>query len=140
MAQEITYFCSMDGIRPEMLGGFFQGWSSPPSPAGHLEILNGSSHVVLAFDSGAGRVVGFINAISDGFFAASIPLLEVLPVYRNKGVGRELVRRMLEQLAGFYSIDLACDPDVQRFYEKLGLARSNGMMLRNRRHQPALSQ
>lgn len=127
----LSYTTSLDGIEPRMLVGFFNGWPSPPSPQTHLRMLEGSSHVVLAIDPVAGRVVGFINAVSDRFFAASIPLLEVLPGYRGRGIGRELVRRMLVELADFYSIDLACDPSLQPFYERVGLQHATGMMRRN---------
>ncbi|NWG15853.1 MAG: hypothetical protein HXY41_04390 [Chloroflexi bacterium] len=32
--------------------------------AGRIRLLRGSSHILLAFDPAAGRVVGFITAIS----------------------------------------------------------------------------
>ena len=130
---EITYSTSSDWIEPSMLAGFFDGWPEPPSAETHLRLLRGSSHVVLALDGG--RVVGFVNAISDGFFAASIPLLEVLPTHRGRGIGRELVRRLLDQLSEFYSVDLACDPATQEFYQQLGLRPSIAMMRRNYQRQ-----
>ena len=77
------------------------------------------------------KVVGFVTAISDGVLAASVPLLEVRPAYRGRGVGRELMRRMLEMLDGLYMVDLLCDSDLQPFYEKVGMRRSPGMMVRN---------
>lgn len=129
----ITYATTVDDIDPSMLSGFFEGWPSPPLPETHLRILRSSSHVVMALDEQ--RVVGFINAISDGFFAAAVPLLEVLPEYRGLGIGRQLVQRMLDQLADFYCIDLSCDSDVQAFYEKSGLRRGTGMMRRNYKRQ-----
>jgi GNAT superfamily N-acetyltransferase len=116
-----------------MLGGFSDGWPAPPSPETHLRILRGSSHVVLALEGR--RVVSFINAVIDGFFAASIPLLEMLPEHRRRGIGRELVRRMLDALADFYSVDLACDASLQPFYEKIGLRRGTGMLSRNYQRQ-----
>jgi GNAT superfamily N-acetyltransferase len=75
--------------------------------------------------------VGFITAISDGVLAAYIPLLEVLPAWQGQGIGAELVRRMQAQLQRFYMVDLLCDPEVQPFYERLGLHRATGMLLRN---------
>jgi ribosomal protein S18 acetylase RimI-like enzyme len=79
----------------------------------------------------AGPVVGFITAISDGVSAAYIPHLEVLPAYQGRGIGSELVRRMLARLRGLYMIDLTCDPDVQPFYARLGMRPSTGMLVRN---------
>jgi ribosomal protein S18 acetylase RimI-like enzyme len=129
----IIYSCDVSTLDSSMLDGFFCGWANRPSAETHLRILRGSNHVVLALDGN--RVVGFINAISDGFFAASIPLLEVLPNYRGRGIGSELVRRMLGQLSDFYCIDVACDPPLQAFYEKLGLQRGVGVMRRNYHRQ-----
>src|SRR2546421_8095054 len=109
----ISYRDSAVGVSPEQLGGFFQGWSKQPTPAKHLAILRGSGHVVLAFDGA--RVVGFITATSDGVLSAYIPLLEVLSEYQGRGIGSELVRRMLEKLRGLYIVDLVCDPQLQGF-------------------------
>jgi ribosomal protein S18 acetylase RimI-like enzyme len=127
----IEYVTNPAGIEPEQLQGFFVGWPSPPSPERHLEILRGSDHVVLAKDGP--RVVGFVTAISDGVISAYIPLLEVLPEHQDRGIGAELVRRLLAELGDLYMIDLVCDEDVVAFYERLGLQRWDaGMGVRNR--------
>jgi ribosomal protein S18 acetylase RimI-like enzyme len=127
----IEYAGELDGIRPQHLEGFFVGWPSPPPPERHLEVLRGSSHVVLARDGE--RVVGFVTAISDGVLSAYIPLLEVLPDYQGRGIGAELVRRLLARLDGPYMVDLCCDEEVVGFYERLGLSRWDaGMGVRNR--------
>jgi ribosomal protein S18 acetylase RimI-like enzyme len=91
--------------------------------------------VVLAIDEDLDVVVGFITAISDGVLAAYIPLLEVLPEYRGRGIGKELVRRMLDRLGDLYAIDLMCDPEVQSFYASLGMRPATGMMIRNYEYQ-----
>jgi ribosomal protein S18 acetylase RimI-like enzyme len=127
----IEYVTDAAGVRPEQLRGFFVGWPKPPSPERHLEILRGSSHLVLARD--CERFVGFITAVSDGVISAYIPLLEVLPEYQGRGIGAELVRRLLAELGDLYMVDLCCDEDVVAFYERLGLQRWDaGMGVRNR--------
>ncbi|HVK39935.1 MAG TPA: GNAT family N-acetyltransferase [Candidatus Kapabacteria bacterium] len=125
----IRYTTSLDGIEPEMLDGFFEGWPSPPSPATHLAVLRGSHRCVLALDGD--RVVGFITAVSDTVLTAFIPLLEVLPEHRGNGIGGELVRRMLAVLDDLYSIDLVCDESLVGFYATLGLTPGRAMMRRN---------
>ena len=127
----ITYTDSASDLRSDQLAGFFVGWPNPPSPERHLEILNRSSHVVLAINDDSNRVVGFINAISDGILSAYLPLLEVLPEFQKRGIGSELVRRMLTQLNGLYMIDLVCDDKLRPYYEKLGMRTAFAMMIRN---------
>ena len=126
----VHYTDSLDGIRPEQLGGFFAGWPNPPSPETHLRILRQSSHVVLAVEP-SGRVVGFITAVSDGVLSAYVSLLEVLASHRRNGIGTGLVRRLLGQVAGVYSINLHCDPELQPFYEALGMRPQSGMAIRD---------
>ena len=126
----IEYTTDLAGIEAAHLHGFFEGWPKPPSPDRHLEMLRGSHCVVLARGQGRPEVVGFINAISDGVLYAFVPLLEVLPSHRGHGIGSELVRRLLSRLADFYAVDLMCDPELQPFYERLGMRPAVGMIIR----------
>jgi len=125
----LRYTDSAAGITPDQLAGFFDGWPNPPTPETHLRILTGSDAVILAIEDG--RVVGFITAIADGALCASLPLLEVLPAHRGRGIGAELVRRMLARLSNYYAIDLACDPHLAPFYERLGFKPATAMLRRN---------
>lgn len=131
----MRYLTSTDTITVDQLHGFFVGWPNPPSPETHLAILLRSDAVVLAVDEETEHVVGFINALSDGVLNAFIPLLEVLPEHQGRGIGSELVRRMLAQLSDLYAIDLLCDADVQPFYAYLGMQPAQGMMLRRYERQ-----
>ena len=127
----ITYRYSSEGVRPEQLQGFFEGWPNKPSPETHLRLLESSDEVVLAVDEETGAVVGFITAITDRVLSAYIPLLEVLPQYRGRRIGRELVRRMLGRLDGLYMVDVLCDAHLVSFYERFGMRGATGAMLRN---------
>ncbi|ALC91772.1 acetyltransferase [Bacillus sp. FJAT-18017] len=129
----MQYKTSLEGITPDMIGGFFVGWPNPPAVPTFLKLLENSYRVVVAIDEG--QVVGFITAISDGVLSAYIPLLEVLPDYQGHGIGKELVKRMLEELGEIYMIDLLCDPELQPFYESAGMRRATGMMVRNYNRQ-----
>ncbi len=128
----VTYTTSLGGIRPEHLDGFFEDWPTRPTPERRLEILQAASRVVLALDPETETVIGFITAIADELSAAFIPLLEVLPQWRGRGIGSELVRRMLAELRGIYAIDLATDPDIAPFYERPGAFQLTGMAWRDR--------
>ena len=127
----IVYQDTLDGIKAEMLDNFFNGWRTPRTPKEHLQIITNSSEIVLALDTQTGKVVGHVNALSDGLQSAFIPLLEVIPSYQNRGIGSELMRKMLDKLSAVYGVDLMCDPELQPFYERFGLQRSVGMVKRN---------
>jgi len=131
----IEYTDNTQPVRAAQLKGFFVGWPTHPDPETHIEILRRSYAVWLALDGD--RCVGFINALSDGVFYAYIPLLEVLPDYRSRGIGRELVTRMLTSLGHMYAIDVVCDEAVAPFYDKLGFSRCVGMVKRNHQNQQA---
>jgi len=126
----IHYSDSLDGVTVDRLEGFFVGWRDPRTPAEHLAILRGSDLIVLAIETETDHVVGFATALTDGVQAAFIPLLEVLPGFQGRGIGTELVRRLLDRLETIPAIDLTCDPELQPFYRRLGMHPSVGMILR----------
>jgi ribosomal protein S18 acetylase RimI-like enzyme len=131
----ISYRTTLEGISPDMLSGYFIRWPDPPTSETHLRILQQAYRVVLAVDDQTNRVVGFVNAISDGVLSAYIPLLEVLPDYQMQRIGDELMKRMLELLDNLYMIDLTCDRRLQPFYGQFEMTRSTGMRIRNFAHQ-----
>ncbi len=132
----IRYLTDLAAISAaDLEGPFFVGWPNPPDPQTHLRLLHGSDHVVLAVHEGDERVVGFATAITDGVLSAYIPLLEVVPEYRGRGIGSELVRRLLDILGPIYAVDAMCDPELQPFYRHLGLAPGTGVKLRNYERQ-----
>jgi GNAT superfamily N-acetyltransferase len=131
--RRLRYATSIDGITAADLdGGFWVGWPSPPTPEQHLALLEGSEVIVLAVDDESGGVVGFVTAIGDGVLAAYLPLLEVLPEWQGRGIGSELVRRVLAELDPRYMVDLVCDEDLVPFYARLGFMPYRGMLRRDR--------
>ena len=71
----------------------------------------------------------------DGVLSAYIPLLEVLPKYQSKGIGKDLAARMLQSLEHFYMVDVLCDVELQEFYRSLGMHDGTGSLLRNYNRQ-----
>lgn len=124
----IIYKDTIQGLDSERLPGFFVGWRCPLTPEQHFQVLKNSYCFVLAWDKD--RVVGFINALSDGFQCAFIPMLEVLPEYQGQGIGSALAERMLTLLKNIPNVDLVCDEELQAFYQRFGLVRSHAMILR----------
>lgn len=131
----IIYKDNLDNLNAENLKGFFVGWSEHPDNEKHLEILKNSNYVFLAVDTETNNVVGFINAISDKVLSVYIPLLEVLPEYKGKGIGQELVKKMFNKLENYYMVDICCDEDLVSFYKKFEMYEVKGMIKRNYKMQ-----
>ena len=127
----IKYTNDLSEITEDMLVGFFVGWPNPPSKATHLEILNNSYCSFVAIDIDRDRVIGFINAISDGVLTAYIPLLEVLPEYQGRGIGKELVSLILEELKDLYMVDICHDKELIEYYAKFGAHSGYSSIFRN---------
>lgn len=127
----IRYSITTTDLTVDDLAGFFVGWPRPPAPEQVLSALRGSHRVHVATDEDTGRVVGFVNAISDGVLTAFVPWLEVLPGHQGRGIGAELIRRMLADLGDLYSVDLTCDDELTPFYAARGMLPLRGMGIRN---------
>ena len=129
----IEYSDNVSEVTADQLGGFFDGWAQHPSPETHVQILRSSFAAVIARDSSCHKVVGFATAISDGVLAAYIPLVEVRSEYRGRGIGSQIVHRLLSRLDAFYMVDLVCDSHLLTFYERLGLTKRGCAMIRRNR-------
>jgi ribosomal protein S18 acetylase RimI-like enzyme len=124
----LRYTTDLTGIEARHLQGFFEGWASPPDPERHLAALRAAYRVVLELDGD--RVVGFVDALGDGVLSAFIPLLEVLPEYRGRGIGSELMRRVLAELEDIRAVDLCCDAELEGYYRRFGMEPVLGMAIR----------
>jgi len=111
--------------------GFFEGWRYDPDPSSLKKILEGSYLAFVAVDDSKKRIVGFITCISDGVLSCFIPLLEVLPEYRCRGLARALIERLLTSLQDFYMVDLTCDEEMVSFYERFGFHKGRSMLRRH---------
>jgi GNAT superfamily N-acetyltransferase len=64
-------------------------------------------------------LVGCIRVLTDGYFFATIPEILVLPVYRRRGIGRELMRRAVEA-APRQRLFFGVQPESVAFFERIG--------------------
>ncbi|MBT4530516.1 MAG: GNAT family N-acetyltransferase [Phycisphaerae bacterium] len=129
--EDITYTNTAEQITHSQLDGFFVGWPKHPSSEKFLEILQASHGVEVAIDTETNQVVGFINVISDGIFTGYIPLLEVLPEYQGRGIGKTLIDRVLASYNDLYMLDVCCDKSVEQLYASKGFSKVSGMVRRN---------
>lgn len=97
-------------------------WSSALKPARLLRGLLGSHSLVTAWDDE--RLVGLGNAISDGHLVVYYPHLLVHPDYQRRGIGGELMRRLLKRYRGFHQQVILADARALEFYRKLGFERA----------------
>ena len=129
-SNSIKYIDLITDIRPEQISnGFFEGWATPLTSDEHYSLLSRAGYFVVAVDHNS--VIGFVTVLSDGMLTAYIPLLEVLPQYRHRGIGSELIKAVTKRFQGLYMIDVLCDENVLPFYESLGFTTVSGVCLRN---------
>lgn len=125
----ISYRDRVDDIPAEAFDGFCVGWMAPLSGTALKKVLESSHHFWLAMDNE--KVVGFVNALSDGVLSAFIPLLEVRPEYQGKGIGKELMAKIVATYNNLYMIDLLCDESLAAYYGPMGFVKVTGMARRN---------
>jgi len=103
------------------------GWNERADDRSLLERqVSGARYVISAWDGP--RLVGFVRAISDGATNAYVSTVVVLPGYQGRGVGREMMTRLLAGKDGIRFVLHAARPEVKGFYEKLGFSEAPDMM------------
>ena len=76
------------------------------------------------------RLVGTVRILSDGYFLNTVPEILVDPAYQRRGIGRELMRRAVEQ-APRGALFLGAQPQSVGFFERIGCTRGPiGFVLR----------
>jgi GNAT superfamily N-acetyltransferase len=98
------------------------GWSSARKPRELLAALRNSHGLVTARVQD--RLVGLGNALSDGHLVAYFPHLLVHPDHHRQGIGRAMVRALLQRYGGLHQLMLTADGDAVAFYEAMGFARA----------------
>jgi ribosomal protein S18 acetylase RimI-like enzyme len=97
-------------------------WSSVEKPGLLHKALLASHSLVSAWDGS--KLVGLGNAISDGYLVVYYPHLLVHPEYQGRGIGTELMRRLMARYDGFHQHMLVADGRALDFYRKCGFERA----------------
>ncbi|HEY2516405.1 MAG TPA: GNAT family N-acetyltransferase [Polyangiaceae bacterium] len=120
----------------EQLAALFRtaGWGyRADDPAMLAAMVSGAKYVVSAHDSDqGGRLVGFARAISDGVTNAYVGSVAVLPEYRGRGIGSEVVRRLMEGRDKVRFV-LHARKAMHPFYRKLGFDDAVDLLVRDRK-------
>lgn len=116
---EIKYIKTKEFNKEQLQDLFLSvGWSSGEYPDKLHIALKNSDKVVSAWDDD--KLVGLINALSDGIMTAYFHYLLVRPGYQSSGIGKNLVLTMLEEYKDFArKVLIAYDKEVP-FYQKCG--------------------
>lgn len=93
-------------------------WPWVSRPPAVLATVLAAEPAVGAWDGD--RLVGFARAVTDGYFRAYIEDVVVHPDYQRQGIGRQLLTRLLDELAQIDVISLFCQTELAPFYERLG--------------------
>ncbi len=97
-------------------------WEESPANRRRIEPMIRGSFCFMVARTPEGRIVAMGRVISDGASDAYIQDVVVLPAYRRRGIGRELVRR-LTRFCVERDIDwigLVAEPGSTGLYESLG--------------------
>ena len=93
-------------------------WSSGNYPDKLQIAIRNSDKVISAWDGG--KLVGLINALSDGIMTAYFHYLLVRPEYQSKGIGERLVTTILSEYKDYArKVLIAYDKEIP-FYQKCG--------------------
>lgn len=87
-------------------------------------LIRGSFLFAVAVHPMSGKAVAMGRVISDGVSDGYIQDLVVLPSSRGSGVGKQIVRVLIDgcRNAGISWISLIAEPETEQFYEPLGFS------------------
>ena len=97
-------------------------WEEHYDPGGLDALIKGSFAFAVAVDASTGKAIGMGRVISDGVSDAWLQDIVVLDAYRGKGIGRAIIKFLLEhcQSKGLTWIGLVAEPGTMDFYKPLG--------------------
>ena len=97
-------------------------WEEHYDPDGLDALIKGSFAFAIAVDAPTGLAIGMGRALSDGVSDAWLQDIVVLDAYRKRGVGRAIIKKLLEhcQAKGLTWIGLVAEPGSKEFYKPLG--------------------
>jgi GNAT superfamily N-acetyltransferase len=118
-------------IKPEQLQVLFRQteWADDRGIEGIQKMLEATPVALGAWEED--RLIGFARTITDGIYRALIDDVVVEESRRGRGIGSELMRRLLKRLTDMEveEIFLRCGGDVVPFYQRHGFERTRGVVM-----------
>lgn len=102
------------------------GWSNYTDRRDMLRAAYSNSlYALAAYDDDENTLVGIIRAVGDGASIIYIQDLLVLPSYQRQGIGRKLVKKVMDKYKDAYQLVLLTEAVEKNiaFYQSLGLKR-----------------
>jgi GNAT superfamily N-acetyltransferase len=99
-------------------------WDSAKYPDRLRTAIKNSDSVYTAWDDE--KLIGLINALSDGNLNVYFPYLLVRPQYQGTGIGKRLVALMIEQYKGCVRKSVIAFDEQVKFYERCGFRVGSG--------------
>jgi ribosomal protein S18 acetylase RimI-like enzyme len=87
-----------------------------------------SNSMFKCFVSDTEKIIGVGRALADGSDCSYICDVAVLPAYQGKGIGSDIVKKLIELSKGYKKIILYSSPGAESFYKKLGFNRMSTAM------------
>ncbi len=97
-------------------------WLEQYDPSGIPALIKESYAFAIAFDKTSGKAIGMGRVISDGVSDAYIQDVVVLKIWRGKGIGIKIIKRLLDYCLDnkLVWIGLIAEPGTKDFYIPLG--------------------
>lgn len=115
----VTSWPENDIVQLYKAGGW---WKDTYSKEGIPRLITGSFAFAVAIDQNTTQTIGMGRILSDGVSDAYIQDLIVLPHYRGKHVGKQIVHTLVNYCLskGIQWIGLIAEPGSSEFYTPLG--------------------
>jgi len=124
MQKDIIYEVVTSANSDELIDLYKEGgwWNENISERSNLPILIKNSFCFMVVKNLEGKIVGMGRVISDGVSDGYIQDVIVSKLYRNKGIGKELVLKLRDHCLskGLTWIGLIAEPGTKEFYVKQG--------------------
>jgi len=113
----------------EIVGLYKAGgwWKSSYDSSKINDLIQGSFAFAVIIDKKTSKAIGMGRIISDGVSDAYIQDLVILKKYRNLGIGKKLVKFLIDfcKSKKITWLALIAEPDQDKFYEPLGFKPMN---------------
>lgn len=116
----ITYTFKTEQLTKDNIQQLFLSveWESASHPNDLYNAILNSHSVVTAWDNE--RLIGLANAMSDEAMAVYFHYVLTDPAYQGQGVGKEIMKMMLEKYEKMHTKVLVSYPKAVGFYKSLG--------------------